>query len=138
MPHDRPRRREAPPTDVDARMPRRRFGATAGSLFAAPAFGDARLVSTRTSGPSDLLLTARMRPDVAASLTDGALGLGDGEGDVVIDLPSTLPRGRSGVTCDAIRGASGEYVAFLNRAHDHVFAGPSVDPARVWRSAAAI
>ena len=74
----------------DARLTRRRFGATAGIALASIAFGDARLVSTQTADASDGRLTARPRADASGSLTSGPLGLGNGGRDGVIQMPSAL------------------------------------------------
>jgi phospholipase/carboxylesterase len=71
------------------RVTRRRFGLSAGSALAAVAFGEACLVATRTSPGGDGRLTARPLSGVVTSLSSGALGLGDGQRDGVIQMPST-------------------------------------------------
>jgi phospholipase/carboxylesterase len=74
------------------RMTRRRFGAAIGSAFGALAFADACVVATREAA-DQARLTARPRSKVATSLTSGALGLGDGGRDGVVQVPSTAARG---------------------------------------------
>ncbi|HMF96435.1 MAG TPA: hypothetical protein VKE96_19175 [Vicinamibacterales bacterium] len=77
---------------LDRWMTRRRFGATLGSALGALAFGDACLVQTRT-GVEDTQLTARPKAGVAASLQSGPLGLGTGDRDGVVQVPSKMPDG---------------------------------------------
>jgi phospholipase/carboxylesterase len=74
------------------RMTRRRFGAAIGSAFGALAFADACVVATREAA-DQARLTARPRSKVATSLTSGALGLGDGGRDGVVQVPSTAASG---------------------------------------------
>jgi hypothetical protein len=73
---------------VQQPVTRRRFGVVAGSALASVASGDGCLVATNPAAGTDVRLTARPRPGVATSLTSGPLGLGDGERDGVIQVPS--------------------------------------------------
>ncbi|HXI28180.1 MAG TPA: hypothetical protein VNG89_07155 [Vicinamibacterales bacterium] len=77
---------------TDSPVTRRRFGAAVGYALGAIAFGDACLVQTRSTA-DDTRLTARPRSGVTPSLQSGALGLGSGERDGVIQVPSKLPDG---------------------------------------------
>jgi phospholipase/carboxylesterase len=159
---------------------RRRFGALAGSAFAALAFGGACRVDGEASGPGDGRLTARPRATVDAPRAErerrepaddaGAivtrLGL-EARRDATLRVPSSAPaphpllvvlHGASGSgdamlrrlgpapadagvavlapdsrggTWDAIRGAFGADVEYLNRALQRVFDTTPIDPARV-------
>lgn len=73
---------------------RRRFAVTAGSALASLAVGEACLVATKTSAGGDGRLTARPKGGVATTLTSGALGLGSGERDGVIQMPSAPADGK--------------------------------------------
>src|SRR5262245_53164948 len=77
---------------VDTRVTRRRFGAMAGSTVASIVFGEACFASTKTVANA-ARLTARPRNGSTASLESGPLGLGGGERDGMIQLPSPLPAG---------------------------------------------
>jgi len=74
------------------RMTRRHFTAALGSAFGALAFGDACVVATREAA-DHARLTARPRSSIAASLTSGALGLGDGGRDGVVQVPPAAASG---------------------------------------------
>ncbi|HEV3139238.1 MAG TPA: hypothetical protein VGY57_01915 [Vicinamibacterales bacterium] len=69
---------------------RRRFGITAGGALASIAFGEACLAS-KIAADADTRLTARPAKDVVTSLKSGALGLGGGDRDGVIQMPSAPP-----------------------------------------------
>jgi len=77
---------------LNRKMSRRHFGATVTTTLGAIALGDACLVQTR-SGADDTQLSARPRKGVTATLKSGALGLGSGERDGVIQMPSSMPDG---------------------------------------------
>ena len=74
-------------------MTRRRFGAAVTSALGALTFDDACGVATRSATADEPRLTARPRSDVAASLTSGPLGLGEGGRDGVVQLPSAAAKG---------------------------------------------
>jgi phospholipase/carboxylesterase len=107
----------------DRQMTRRRFGATVGSALGAIALGDACLVQTRT-GADDTQLTARPRPGVAPSLKSGALGLGSGERDGVVQMPSSLADGPVPLLI-FLHGATQSGAGMLRRV------GPAADQAGV-------
>jgi phospholipase/carboxylesterase len=77
---------------LDTRVTRRRFGITAGGALASVAFGQACLVATKTA--SDGRLTARPSTGIVTSLKSGPLGLGGGDRDGVIQMPSAPADGR--------------------------------------------
>jgi phospholipase/carboxylesterase len=72
---------------------RRRFGVTAGYAIASAAFGHACFAPTDTAAANTSRLTARPKPDAVTSLTSGALGLGRGDRDGLIQMPSSPPDG---------------------------------------------
>jgi hypothetical protein len=74
------------------RVTRRHFGLTAGCALASAAFSDACLVESRTS-EIDERLTARPSGRVATSLVSGALGLGSGGRDGVVQVPAAAATG---------------------------------------------
>jgi phospholipase/carboxylesterase len=78
---------------LDTRVTRRRFAVTAGCALASVAFGEACRVSTSASQGDDGRLTARPGAGAATSLKSGPLGLGSGERDGVIQMPSAMPGG---------------------------------------------
>src|SRR5262249_27449222 len=78
--------------DSDSAMTRRRFGSVLGGALAA-AFGDGCFAWTRSEEADAVRLTARPRTGVAARLTSGALGVGTGERDGVVQVPAKLPDG---------------------------------------------
>jgi phospholipase/carboxylesterase len=80
------------PEPLDTRVTRRRFALAGGCALAAAAFDDACLGLARVSEGSDARLTARPRVGVTTTLTSGPLGLGNGERDGVIQMPSTVSR----------------------------------------------
>src|SRR5258705_13803208 len=73
---------------LQTRVTRRHFGMTAGCALASVALGDACLVETSTSSESDERLTARPPDRVVTSLASGALGLGGGGRDGVVQVPA--------------------------------------------------
>jgi phospholipase/carboxylesterase len=75
------------------RVTRRRFGLTAGCAFASLAFGEACRVGTETRPLSDGRLTARPTGGAVTSLETGALGLGRGDRDGMIQMPSAPVQG---------------------------------------------
>jgi phospholipase/carboxylesterase len=81
-------------SDPPVGISRRRFGFTAGFALASVAIGDACLVATNTSPESEGRLTARPVNGVATSLVSGPLGLGSGDRDGVIQMPSAPPAGK--------------------------------------------
>ena len=74
--------------DGSRRVSRRRFTAAGGSAFLSLWFGGAS-GAIGAAQASDGRLTAKPRPDTGASLASGALGLGRGARDGVIQVPST-------------------------------------------------
>jgi phospholipase/carboxylesterase len=114
-------------SDPDTRVTRRRFCATAGGALASVAFGEACSASTKASPASDGRLTARPR-DVAAAalpgLTSGALGLGGGGRDGVIQMPSTPTAGKVPLLV-FLHGATQNGAGMLRRI------GPAADQAGV-------
>ena len=81
----------------DTRVTRRRFGITAGCALASVAIGEACLVESRTAPASDGRLAARplnlTSLEVVTSLKSGALGLGSGGRDGVIQMPPGTAEG---------------------------------------------
>jgi phospholipase/carboxylesterase len=75
------------------RVTRRHFGLTAGCVLASAAFDEACQVESRTSPGSDGRLTARPAGGVVTSLVSGALGLGSGGRDGVVQIPPAATRG---------------------------------------------
>jgi phospholipase/carboxylesterase len=76
------------------RLSRRQFGITAGSALASVAFGEACLVATKSPAIVDPRLAARPKSGVTTTLTSGALGLGSGERDGLIQMPSAAAPGK--------------------------------------------
>jgi phospholipase/carboxylesterase len=76
------------------RITRRGFCLTSGFALASVAFVEACSASTTTAPASDARLTARPRDSAVTSLTSGALGLGGGERDGVIQMPSIRTEGK--------------------------------------------
>jgi phospholipase/carboxylesterase len=108
----------------DTRVTRRRFGITAGCALASVAFSEACLVATRTSPEGDGRLTARPENGVATSLTSGPLGLGSGDRDGVIQMPSAPADGRVPLLI-FLHGATQNGAGMLRRI------GPAADHAGV-------
>ena len=75
------------------RVTRRRFGVTTGGALVSMAFGEGCLVSTKSSAASDGRLSARPATGIVTSLRSGPLGLGSGDRDGVIQMPSAPPGG---------------------------------------------
>src|SRR4051812_50138826 len=73
---------------ADPRVTRRRFAFTAGCALAAAAVGEACLVATNTSAATDGRFAARPVSGAVTSLTSGPLGLGGGDRDGGIQMPS--------------------------------------------------
>ncbi len=109
---------------MEARITRRRFGLTAGSVFASVVFGDACLVSTKSAEGADGQLTVRPRPGVATTLKSGPLGLGTGGRDGVIQMPSAVPDGNVALLV-FLHGATQNGAGMLRRI------GPAADQAGV-------
>jgi phospholipase/carboxylesterase len=78
----------------DTHFTRRRFVATTGCALASVAFGDACVIATKSSPNTDGRITARPVSGVTTSLQSGALGLGSGDRDGVIQMPSTPVAGK--------------------------------------------
>ncbi len=78
---------------MDSRLTRRRFGVTGGCALAAFAFGNACRAWTSAAAAEDGRLAARPRKGVATSLESGPLGLGRGDRDGVIQMPSAKREG---------------------------------------------
>jgi phospholipase/carboxylesterase len=72
---------------------RRHFGMTAGCALASMAFGGACRVETSMSPENDGRVTARPPDRVATSLVSGALGLGSGGRDGVVQIPPAAAKG---------------------------------------------
>jgi phospholipase/carboxylesterase len=106
------------------RLSRRQFGMTAGSALAAVAFGEACLVATKASAAGDGRLGARPKAGVATTLTSGALGLGSGERDGVIQMPSAAAQGQVSLLV-FLHGATQNGAGMLRRI------GPAADRAGV-------
>jgi len=77
----------------DPRITRRRFGIKAGCALAAAAVADACLGAANTSTAADGRLSARPVNGAVTSLTSGTLGLGNGDRDGVIQMPSSPASG---------------------------------------------
>lgn len=103
---------------------RRRFGLTAGCALASVAFVEACLVATNSSANSDGRLTARPANGAATSLKSGALGLGTGDRDGVIQMPSALSEGKAPLLV-FLHGATQSGAGMLRRI------GPAADKAGV-------
>jgi phospholipase/carboxylesterase len=102
---------------------RRQFGITASSALASVAFGEACLVATR-NGAGDGRLTARPKTGATTTLTSGALGLGAGERDGMIQMPSAPAAGRVPLLL-FLHGATQNGAGMLRRI------GPAADRAGV-------
>jgi phospholipase/carboxylesterase len=76
----------------DTRVTRRRFGLTTFGALATVAFGEACVLATKTA-EGDGRLTVRPTDGAVTSLTSGALGLGSGGRDGVVQMPSTKAEG---------------------------------------------
>jgi phospholipase/carboxylesterase len=109
---------------MDTRVTRRQFGLTAGCALASIAFGEACLVATKSSTENDERLTARPRRGVVTSLTSGALGLGIGGRDGVIQMPSAPSDGPMPLLV-FLHGATQNGAGMLRRV------GPAADQAGV-------
>ena len=109
---------------ADPRVTRRRFGMVAGSALASAAFGDACLVATNTAAGADARVAARPTNGVATTLTSGPLGLGDGDRDGVIQMPSAPAGGRVPLLV-FLHGATQSGAGMLRRI------GPAADRAGV-------
>jgi phospholipase/carboxylesterase len=107
-----------------ARVTRRRFGITAGSALASVAFAEACLVATKTTADGGGRLTARPANGVVTSLTSGALGLGEGDRDGVIQMPSAPGDGKVPLLV-FLHGATQSGAGMLRRI------GPAADRAGV-------
>jgi phospholipase/carboxylesterase len=106
------------------RVTRRRFGITTGCALASVAFGEACLVATKTSAENDGRLTARPVGGIATTLQSGALGLGSGERDGVIQMPSAPVAGKVPLLV-FLHGATQSGAGMLRRI------GPAADRAGV-------
>jgi phospholipase/carboxylesterase len=108
----------------DTRITRRRFAVTTGCALASVAFSDACVVATIGSAFANGRLTARPMGGVATSLQSGALGLGDGDRDGVIQMPSTPVAGQLPLLV-FLHGATQNGAGMLRRI------GPAADRAGV-------
>jgi phospholipase/carboxylesterase len=108
----------------DTRVTRRRFGIATGSALASVAFGEACLVATKTPAGSDGRLTARPNSGVVTSLTSGALGLGNGDRDGIVQMPSAPGSGKVPLLV-FLHGATQSGAGMLRRI------GPAADRAGV-------
>ena len=106
----------------DTRMTRRRFAITSGGALAALAFGEACMVMSGTAG--DARLSARPGKGVTTSLTSGPLGLGGGDRDGVIQMPSAPASGPMPLLV-FLHGATQSGAGMLRRI------GPAADKAGV-------
>src|SRR4051812_23165725 len=79
-------------TLMDSRVTRRHFAVTAGSMLASVAFG-ACVSEIGSAQAQDGRLTARPRAGVKTTLKSGPLGLGAGDRDGVIQMPSSPANG---------------------------------------------
>jgi phospholipase/carboxylesterase len=79
--------------ETDARLTRRQFGMTVGATLSAMSCGAACLVATRNGAAGDGRFTARPKHGVTTTLVSGALGLGSGERDGVIQMPTAAASG---------------------------------------------
>jgi phospholipase/carboxylesterase len=111
-------------SDPDTRVTRRRFGLTTVGTLVSVAFGEACSASTKTSPESDGRLTARPRDGAVTSLASGALGLGGGGRDGVIQMPSTPTEGKFPLLV-FLHGATQNGAGMLRRI------GPAADEAGV-------
>jgi phospholipase/carboxylesterase len=107
-----------------ARVTRRHFGMTAGCALASLALGDACFVEGETSPESDGRLTARPPDRVATSLVSGALGLGSGGRDGVVQIPPAATTGPVPLLV-FLHGATQDGAGMLRRI------GPAADQAGV-------
>jgi phospholipase/carboxylesterase len=108
----------------ETRVTRRRFGIAAGWALASAAFGEACLVATNTAPAGDPRLTARPRDGVVTSLVSGPLGLGGGERDGLIQMPSSPVEGKLPLLV-FLHGATQNGAGMLRRI------GPAADKAGV-------
>jgi phospholipase/carboxylesterase len=110
----------------DTRVTRRRFGLTTFGALATVAFGEACVLATKTA-EGDGRLTVRPRDGAATSLTSGALGLGSGGRDGVVQMPSTRVEGPGGKVplLVFLHGATQNGAGMLRRI------GPAADQAGV-------
>lgn len=108
---------------LDTRVTRRCFGLTAVGALSSIAFGEACILATKTA-EGDGRLTARPRDGATSSLTSGALGLGSGGRDGVIQLPSTKAEGTVPLLV-FLHGATQNGAGMLRRI------GPAADQAGV-------
>jgi phospholipase/carboxylesterase len=111
-------------TDGVGRVTRRQFGISVGAMLTSLSFGEACLVATRNSAAGDGRLTARPKLGVTTQLTSGALGLGTGERDGVIQMPSAAARGKMPLLV-FLHGATQNGAGMLRRI------GPAADRAGV-------
>jgi phospholipase/carboxylesterase len=103
---------------------RRRFGLTAVGALVSVVFGEACSAATRTPPESDGRLTARPRGGAVTSLASGALGLGGGGRDGVIQMPSARTGGAVPLLV-FLHGATQNGAGMLRRI------GPAADEAGV-------
>ena len=108
---------------MDPRITRRRFVTVAGGSLAAAVLGPTRLFSEQLAGRGSRL-TARPRGGVKTSLQSGPLGLGAGDRDGVIQMPSVVPDGNVPLLV-FLHGATQAGAGMLRRI------GPAADKAGV-------
>jgi phospholipase/carboxylesterase len=108
---------------LDAQVTRRRFVATAGSALVSVACGDACRAATQ-SAQRDGRLNARPGSATTTSLHSGPLGLGDGERDGIIVMPSKVPDGKIPLLV-FLHGATQNAAAMIRRV------GPAAEEAGV-------
>ena len=108
----------------ETHVTRRRFGITAGCALASVAFSEACLVATNTSPDAAGRLTTRPVSGVATTLQSGTLGLGSGDRDGVMQMPSTPVAGKVPLLV-FLHGATQSGAGMLRRI------GPAADKAGV-------